>query len=192
MKKIIFPLNKLTKEQKKIIYLSIFTFGLLILAWAVVYRPLGRQYALARKELGLIESQIEEINRLTSGKELNQAVKEMKVELSGLKNYFPDTDEKVIYNLLEAAKKLKIQVKSISPFAKKPLEDNASGFQMEEFPVSLRLACEYRSLCEYLYSLRNNFPFLVSINEVNIQGRGEGEPQLDASLKISVYSARER
>jgi len=54
----------------------------------------------------------------------------------------------------------------------------------------MSLSGEYRAIGEYIDVLLNDFPNLVRVRQLNIQGKGEGRPILEADLQISVYLAR--
>lgn len=190
--KIFNRIKKPTKEQKKIIYIGLIVLFSLLSFRFFVYGPQAKRFALMKKELTRTEAQIAEIKSIAEGKDLSQAVKELKIELMQVKSKLPPREEIVIQNLLESAKKLKIEVKNITPSSKRLLEARVGGYDIEELPISMSLVCEYRVLGEYLNILRNSFPILVRLRRLDIKGKGEGQINLDITLQISAYLSRKK
>lgn len=190
--KLLLILKKLTKEQKKIIGFFLIAVLFLFLFWLLVYNPQKIKSQEIEKDLAWTENQIDEIHRLVEGKDLTEAVSELKLNFLNLANMLPSQDQTVIANLLEAAKKLGVEVKNISPSAKQEIQTNLPGYIVEELPISLKLVTEYKSLGEYINLLRSNFLVLIKINKLDIKGNGEGKYLLDAELKLSAYLSRKK
>jgi len=185
-------IKALTKEQQKIIYISFIVFVFFICFWVFIHGPQSRKLAVLKADLTRTESQITEISRLASGGDLAEAVKALKMSLDNAVGQLPSQDEVVIKNLLAGAKKLRIEVSNVSPAGIKSIEGGVSGFSISEFPISMRLSCDYRTLGEYLHMLRNNFPVLIKLRQLDIRGRGEGQMNLEINLQLSAYLASEK
>jgi len=181
---------KLTKEQTKIIYISLIVLGSLLFFWIFIYGPQGSKLTLLKNELANIENQIVEINKITAGKELAQAVMQLKIKFDTIRSQLPRGEEDIIDYLSDQARKLKIEVKNIMPSNKKSLGNKIAGFTIEELPISMSLVCESKILGTYLDILRNDSPILVRVNNLEISGKGEGRALLDISLKILAYLSR--
>jgi len=93
----------------------------------------------------------------------------------------------VINYLSEAARKLRISIKSISLDNNKAEQTQVPGFTIIKLPISLKLNCEYKALGEYLHILRDNSPFLIRVEHLDISGQGEGVASLDVNLKLLGY-----
>ena len=184
--------DHLTKEQQKIIYISFVVFVFFICFWVFIHGPQSRKLNRLKADLARTEIQIAEISRLASGGDLAEAVRSLKMSLDNAMGQLPSQDEVVIKNLLEGAKKLRIEVNNVSPAGVRPIEGGAFGFSISELPISLRLSCDYRTLGEYLHSLRNDFPVLVKLRQLDIRGRGEGQMNLEINLQVSAYLASQK
>jgi len=192
IEKIFSPINNLTKEQRKIIYISLVVLVFLLCFLSFVYVPQSRRFAALKSELIRTDSQIAEISRLTAGKDLAEAVKGLRVELIAATNKLPAADEVVIRYLLEGARNLKIEVKNINPAGVKPLDSRIFGYNLSELPILMHIACDYRTLGEYLHTLRNDFPVLVRLKQLDIQGKGEGQMGLEVTLQLCAYLAAQK
>jgi len=183
-------MKRITKEQKKIIYISGIVILALILFWALVHAPQKRRLAAIKSDLQRAEAQIAEISTLMQGRELTEAVQELNLKFKESARLLTPEDEDVIAYLSEEARDLEIEVKDITPSGRQSLQKQVAGFDIEELAISMNLVCEFKELGEYLNTLRDNFPVLIEVRELKVQGEGEGRPALDISLKISAYLAK--
>lgn len=183
---------KLTKEQRKIIYISLVVLASLICFWIFIYGPQSRKFTEIKNNLKSTEEQIAGINAITQGKELAEAVKELKTDLIKLAAKFPPGEEVLIQRLSELAKKKGMRLENITPGARKSSGEIVSGYDVEELAITTSLSGEFKALGEYLIALRENFPVLVKIRQINIQGSKEGQVDLSVSLGISAYLAKEK
>lgn len=184
--------QKTTPEQRKIIQMSaigfIFLFSLLIL----ICVPQTRKLARIKRQLNDTENQIAQITLLTQGKDLAVIMQEMKAGLIKNTNKLPQTEDIVISTLLDTAKKLKVEVKSITPASHRELNDVVNGYIIKELPISMAINCDVKMLGEYLNTLKDSPDILIRVRRINIQGKGEGEPQLDVSLAIAAYLSKKK
>lgn len=183
-------LKKLTNEQKKIIYISAIMALFLFFFWTFVYNPQSKKFSTIKRELTEAEQQIAQIMSIAAGRNLADAVGELNKNLMEVTSMLPAEETTVISSLSQAARRLKIEVKNIIPSGRQVLENKVSGYVIEELPISMSLICEYRVLGEYLNILRNKFPVLVRVKQLDIKGKGEGTPNLDISLQIVTYLAK--
>jgi len=180
-------MKRLTKEQKKIIYIASVIIIFLFLFWNFVYAPQKRRLWDIKDKLTQREAEIEGIKRISHGQPLQDAVKDLNMRLRAASARLPASEEGIIKSLSEEAKKLKIDVQNTDPGEKKILPNKIPGFQIEELPISLDIVSEYKAIGEYLDILINQFPFLVRVRQFDIQGSGEGSPNLNVKLEISAY-----
>lgn len=183
-------MNKLTKEQIKIIAAILIGMIALICFWVFIYGPQSARLRFLKNDLVFTESQISEINKIMQGKELSTAVEELNKQLIQAIGYLPANQEDIIASLSDKARSLGVEIKSISPQKKILLEDRVSGYVIEELPISMSLLCEFRALGKYLNALRNDSPYLVRIKQLQIKGEGEGKPMLSISLEILAYLSK--
>lgn len=178
-----------TKEQQKIVYVVLMVVLFFVCFLVLIHGPQSRKLAVIKKDLSNTEAQIADISKLASGGNLAEAVKALKIKLDALSAQLPSEDEIVIRSVLEGARKLRIDVSNVSPGAIKPMEAQAKDYVISEFPISMHLSCDYRTLGEYLGMLIRNFPVLVKLRKVDIAGNGEGQVNLNIDLQISAYLA---
>lgn len=183
---------QLTKEQQKIIYIGLVVFVFFACFWGFIYGPQSRKLAMLKADLARTESQIAEISRLASGGDLTEAVKALKVRLNYAAGQLPGEDEIVIKSLLGVAKRLRIEVSNLSPASIKTIEGGVAGYNISEFPISMRLSCDYKTLGEYLHILRKDFPVLIKLRQLDIRGKGEGQMNLEINLQLLAYLASEK
>jgi len=182
---------KITKEQKKILYVSVVALLFFVLFWSFIYRPQSGKFLALKQELRDTENKIAEILNLTNGEELTVAVKKLKTNLDKAFSQFPKGEEEVIRNLSVEANRLKIKVKNITSSGTKELDISAQGRRLEDLSISMNLSCDYRQIGEYLNILLNTFPILVRVNQLDIKGAGEGNPNLDVDLKLVAYLSKD-
>ena len=190
--KIFRRMKRLTKAQKKILYIASIALSFLFIFWSFVYGPQSRKFSAIKKELNNTEAQIIDILKIAKGKELASDIVELRASLVEAAAKMPAQDEAVIYSLSENAKKLNLEVKNIFPSGRHLLEANISGFDIEEMPISIALSGEYRLIGEYVKRLRDNFPVLISVRGLEIKGKGEAQTYLEATLRLSAYLSKER
>lgn len=184
-------MKKLTKEQKKLIYIASIAALLLLIFWIFIYLPQARRLSLIKKRLMDVEKEIEQVDRITGGRELKEVMQGFNSRLNEIFSKMPPRFDDVVDDLSEEARKLGIEVKDINFLSKKVLKDKVPGYELEELPMVMNLVCEYNALGDYLNLLRTRFPVVVKIGQLDIKGAGAGNPKLDAALRISAYLARE-
>lgn len=185
-------MRQLTREQRKIIYLGAAALSCLLLFWLVIYAPQSRRLSAIKNKLKDVEAEIAQINRITEGRELAAAVKDLNNQLRKAGAKLPLRIEDVVKSLSEEARRQTLEVKNINFSDRRPLKFEIPGFSVDELVISMNLSCEFRELGEYLYSLRNNFPALVRVRQLSIKGKGEGYINLDAGLEVLAYLAKEK
>ena len=181
-------MKKFSQEQKKIIYITSVVLGFLFLAWIFIYLPQSRRLISIQKKLIATEDEISQINKITQGKTLEEAVKSLNLELNQAIANLPSRQEDVIGILSDEARKLKIDVRVMDP-ADNPQATtaNVAGFTITELPIVMQLVCDYRTIGEYLNILDQKLPLLIKIRQLNISGGEAGNSNLDINLEISVY-----
>ena len=185
--------KNLTQEQKKIIYATGALAALVLLFWFFVYVPQHKKLNQLKARLDSTEKQVAEITNIAKGKDLAQVIRDLKSDFTKTINRLPDQDEVAIFILSDSAKKLKIDVKSISPSVARTIEGAILGYQVMELPVTINLSGEYRALGEYLRMLRSSdFPIFVQVRQFSVKGNGEGQLFLGANLQISTYLAKKK
>jgi len=179
----------LSKAQKNIILLGIAVTVFLLCFWIFIYSPQKNKLSLIKVELANIEAQIEQINKMAGDKDLAEAVKNFNAQLGDASAKFSFSQEDVIASLSKEAKDLNIDIESIKPVGSVPVKE-VTAVNIEELSIAMQLSCGFKDVADYLKILRDNFPALVKINELDIKGSGEGKDMVGVNLQISVYLAK--
>jgi hypothetical protein len=180
-------MKPLTKTQTKIIYIS----GIIVFVFLVflifVYFPQTQKLSGIKKQLVFAEADISQINAIAQGRAFPEAVRDLNLQLKQAALKLPNSEDTVVRSLSEKARELKIEVQNIFFSKRTDLAGRIPGAMIHELPISLKLVSQYNSLGEYLFALRNNFPILIRVRQINIQGNGEGQTNLNVDLEISAY-----
>ncbi|MBP7088441.1 MAG: type 4a pilus biogenesis protein PilO [Candidatus Omnitrophica bacterium] len=181
---------RLTKEQKKIIYLTIIIAFAIFLFWFFIYLPRSREFSTIKNNLKTAEENINDIIGITEGKELVDIAHDLGVELNYLKRKLPSQDEAVIKNLSQEAQKYRVEIKRIDVSKEDETIYQQGSISIRQITVSMALSGEYRDIGRYLEALKGDFPILTKVNKVDIEGSGEGKPKLNVLLEISAYLSK--
>lgn len=184
-------MKKLAQEQKKFIYIASTVAFLLLIFWIFIYLPQSRRLSSIKERLNGVEAQIAQINRIIEGRDLREIMEGLNNQLKGIYGKLPPRFDDVVDDLSEDARKLNIEVKNINFLNKELLKDVIPGYEIEKLPVVMNLVCEYNALGDYLDVLRTKFPVVLRAKQLDIKGKGEGQPRLDVDLQILAYLARE-
>lgn len=182
---------RLTKAQKNIILLSILAVIFLLCFWIFVYLPQQKRLSSIHKEISYIDTQIAQINEMTGGSDLTEALSDFNARIRDMSAIFSSNDEEVIGSLSKEAKKLKIEIESIKPLEKQPVKDLDPSLNIEELPIAMQLSCEFKDLANYLKILREEFPVLIKMKRLEVKGGGEGKDLLSVNLDISAYLSKQ-
>ncbi len=177
-------------QQKKIIYITLIISFFFFLFWFFVYAPQNRRLNLAKQQLKETEAQITEIMRITKGRKLSYAIRGLKEQFQRMAMMLPSTEQEAAIQVSEGARSQKIEIKNLAFAPKRPGKAKIAKYEIEELPISMNLACEFRVLGGYLSNLRNSSTLLTKVRELNIKSNGEGRPGLEVNLQISVYLSK--
>jgi Tfp pilus assembly protein PilO len=177
----------LTRGQNKIIILSLSLVVFLLCFWLVIYLPQKKKLVSIKEKISYTQAQIAEINKMTEGKDLAEAVRSFHEELISTSKLFSFTEEELISNLTQEGNKLKIRINTIKPLERQLVQDK---LDIEELPISIGISAEFKDMATYLKILRDSFPALVKVKKLEVKGSGEGKDRLDMDLEISTYLAR--
>jgi type II secretory pathway component PulM len=180
-------MKELTKEQKKIISIAAIVLVFIVLFWSFVYLPQSRKLGAIKEELRNADAQIAEINRLTQGRDLTEVVTQLNKQLDKTDDILPAHEDTIVNFLSQSARSLGIDVKNMNVSERKVTDVYVAGRRVEELPVSMNIASDFKSIGEYLNILRDSSLVLVRVREIDIKGNGLGHPELNASLQITAY-----
>ncbi len=187
----------MTKKQKKI-----FTFvGIVIIAFAIfiifIYIPADRRLEELRKEYVMLQAEINDFNKSVGGegKSLEDVVLSLKNKLDSLDKKFPEKEEIILRELLGLAESLGIEITSTRPDKKRTVKEigsaavNIKDCVVQEMPIAISLKTSYKTLGEFLRTLKENFSAFVRIDSVHItrMGPDKAGALLEVSLNLDSY-----
>lgn len=180
-------------RQQKILTIAIIGFGIIAILWIFIYIPQRKQLRALQQELSTIEDRIKSITPSSSQGELAFAVADLQKNLKQSQDLFITNERQLITVLSNAATHKNVNVTSIKPQPKTPLQgvDAAEGYACQEVPMSLTLTGEYRNIGEYIQALDHEVPIIITVRRLSIAGKGEGTYVLDAMLDVSAYLLQE-
>lgn len=180
-------MRKITKEQKKIIYialiLSFFEFSL----WGLIIMPQKKKLTMLQKKLSDTEAQIAEVEQITQGRNMSEVVTGLNKELSDALGKLPSRQEIVIGYLTDNARNLGIIIRNFSLSDKQVIANEVAGYMVTEMPITINLTGEYQAIAEYLNALRDDTALLIRIENIDIKSKGGENVYLDASLQVNAY-----
>ncbi len=183
-------MKKISKEQKKIIYISLVLSAFTVFLWILIFSPQKNTLVSIKGRLSQTEARIAEIKQLTQGRDMAVVVAELDKKLVDALNKLPSRQEVVISYLSDNASNLGIAIKNINLSDKQITMKKISNYIIAEVPISINLTGEYKAIGEYLNILRDDSVILSRIEKINIKCKGEGTIYLDASLEINAYFAK--
>lgn len=180
------------KRQQNILLMSGIVLGAILAFWILIYSPKHSQMTKLKAELSNTEKEIENIQKMTSGKEgLDTLIIKYSNKLKEYELKLPDKEEATLRELAVQADKMGIKVISISPQYKVDSKSqvNVEGCKCKEMKISMELTASYKSLGEYLGFLQGGFPSLIRINEIKLKKEGEerDSSKLSVSLNVTLY-----
>lgn len=180
------------KRQQNILLMSGIILGAILIFWILIYSPRHSQMTKLKAELSTIEKEIENIQKMTGGKDsLDTLIIKCSNKLKEYELKLPDKEEATLRELAVQADKMGIRVMSISPQGKvdSKCQVNIEGCKCKEMKISMQLTTSYRKIGEYLGIVQDKFPSLIKINEIKLKKEGEerGISKLSVSLNITLY-----
>jgi Tfp pilus assembly protein PilO len=180
-------MKKITKEQIKIIAITVSGVVFLLCFWIFVYWPQSKKLGLIKKDLELTEAKINEVKEITQGKDLSVAVAELNSKFGSYASLLPSNLEDLISKVSNKARSSNVEIKSISPQKPDLIDDRITNYPIEKFVIQMSIVSKFKELGDFLYYLESDFIHLVQVKQVDIKGRGESNPVLDVTLQILCY-----
>jgi len=186
--------TSLSRNQKKIFIISSVAGSLFILAVLLFYLPALKNISNLKRDLTDAQRQIQEINAMIgTAKTMGEGIIALKEKADFLNKKFPDKEEGSIRLLSEYARKLGIELVSISPGNKTGIL-NDSGKQItiegriyQKLPIYLELDCSYKDLLLYLEALREQLPAFISIESLEISKDTGATVKVKAAINLELY-----
>ena len=158
-------------------------------------QPSAVRVSRLQNEIATLKKTVEQVVPGGSGgRAFEEIVLEKQKELKKLEGGLPQKERisEILKNLSQRATEIGVTVLSIRPQVSQPYPSAETPLRLEgqvchALPVQMQLECPYRTLGKYLESLTENFPSVVTVDNLEIR-REEGKlPALKISLVITSY-----
>lgn len=188
-------MKKISISQKKIIIITLIVIGAFISFLIFVYLPSKDSVKNLKAELTEIESAIKYIEEkvIGQGKTIEEGIQSLNARYQELNKRFPSKEEESLVMISEFARKLNIEIVSISPQPKVAFLSAGSPISIEgktcqRFAVSIQMRCLYKDLVRYLEALKKDIPMFTTIEGLTISRDSSTQTlRLNVSLGLSIY-----
>ncbi|MBL7069566.1 MAG: type 4a pilus biogenesis protein PilO [Candidatus Omnitrophica bacterium] len=185
----------LNKNQKIIFLMAFIVIVGIIVLWIFIYNPARNKMKRLKEELAFIESEIKKIEMISGGTEkLDIAYEKFYKKFAELERLIPVEEKTTLSELSSTANEMNIEVLSTKPGKIRPakLSIEMGKKRIMAMPISMNIRCNYVNLGEYLNTLRNELPTLISVDDVNIiSPKREGATQLNVALTVTLYMLKD-
>ena len=178
-----------SKEQRQIlIFVGIFIV-FIVGFFIFLHFPQSRKLQQLREEFLTREQEIEEIKKITEGgKNLEETIVELKVQLGTLEAKIPERETEVIQAVSELAHSYGIGIISITPSKKEAFGSfQIDGKTCYELAIAMKIECSYRTLVDFLEKLTQDFSLLVRSRSVAMVKKDKEAGTLDIDLQMDAY-----
>ena len=169
--------------------------GVAILFYFLLLQPFSRRSTRLQDEIKAEKTQMAlVVPEINAGRAPEDAILDYQKELSRLEAGLPQQEKisELLKNLSQRATELGVTVISVRPQPSQPYPDAQTPLRLEQrvcyaLPIQMQVECSYRTLGKYLESLTENFPAVITVDDLDLQ-REEGKlPNLKISLVITSY-----
>ena len=183
-------------EERRETFLTIgIVLGIAVVFYFLLIQPLDRRALRLQNEIKAVKTQMTlVIPQMSSGRALEDVMLDYHKELSLLDAGLPQQEKisEMLKSLSQRAAELGVTVISVRPQPSRPYPSPAAPFRLEQrvchaLPIHMQVECSYKTLGKYMESLMENFPAVITVEDLDIQ-REEGKlPNLKISLIIISY-----
>ena len=182
----------LALNQKNIAIMAATVLVTFLIFFFVIYSPKSRSVRNLKNQYDSLDKDIREIEGLSSGKTLDEALAMFDKESKELDAKFPSNEETTIKLLTSYASKAGIDITSLSPESIKTsnIQGNIPGYSLMELSITMDLKGDYKSIGEYLNMLEKEFPTYVKINSISMAKEKSGDktsPELRSHIALTMY-----
>lgn len=180
----------LNRSQKIIFFMAFMVITGFFVVWFIIYSPAKGRMKMLKEELTAVESEVNRIQRVSGGENLDIAYKRLYKTFTELTKMIPKEERTTLSVLSSEANRVNIEVLAIKLIRAKisDLPVSVKSGTVLEMPISMNIRCDYITLGEYLDAIRNKMPTLISIDSVSMKkARGKKEAVLDVSIEMTLF-----
>lgn len=184
----------ITQDQKKIIAAGSVVLFVFLFFWVFFYLPSLSQLDNLKNEFLSTEQQILAIEALaTDSVGRRESIRLLKRKQEYLSARLPQKEQESLRFIPEFARKMNIQVISVSPGSKTEFLDEY-GKQVfikrkvvSYLPISMDVNCYYKDLVKYLLDIKDNVPSLVRITSLDVRREDRVSGKIRANIELNLY-----
>ena len=185
----------MTKAQRKIIIVTAIASLILLIFCFFIYAPGKKQMIKLKQELAARQKEIDDIQAIVSqGDSLEQSITRLKERSRILEGKFPPKEEEVLGMISDFARKLNVNLVSISPSPKKiVMDENQKNIVIDNkvcqgLSVIIDFECPYRNLVKYTEALKQDLPALAMVENLEVNKNSSGNSRdLTVRLGLTFY-----
>jgi hypothetical protein len=170
--------------------ISVATFAIF---WVFLYIPSQKTIGDLKRELGIVQSQIRQIEGNFSGSgKLEQGILLLEKRYKEFNSKFPEKEEEALGALSDLAKQYKAEIRSVKSQPKSIFLDESGkkieieGKVCQTFLVSMEIRTSYGGLVEYIDALKELLPAYVTIESMHIRKEASGSLKLIVALDLAL------
>ncbi len=185
--------NNILQDKKIIIISGVILAFIIFLVF--IYLPMRGDMGKIKASLSIAQGQIQEIERIIDKSiSLEENIGRLRKRAQELKNKFPDREEASLRVISDSARKLNIELISMTPQPKREcLFDNQAAIKVEDkicrfLFIAIEMKCSYKGLVDYLERLEKDSPVFVAIESLDIlNNKVDKDAKLNIRLGLNLY-----
>ena len=185
--------------NKKILIITAVCIVVIAVFWAFIYFPASNRLKAVKAELDSLKREISDIESSPGEKtgDIARMVESLQRDFKQINRKFPAQEEDALKLLSSAANRLKIEIAYIRPQQKKPTVNPQGGpvlidgSQCCSMAIAMEMTGLYKDIGEYLKWLREDFPPLITIEDISITRDETRMPQLKVKMELVLYALGE-
>ena len=193
-----------TKAQKRIFTYVAAGILIILIFWGLVYLPSRRHVQRFQSQLDEVEKQLYKVKEIKEVKEAiskgyvyTQSIEGLRNGLAAVSKNIATEQESSLEYISSSARELNLEMLSMKPSSKKPLQDKntkqikIAGADCFQLPVQLKLKGRYVAIVKYISALRKNAPSLITVEDLKLNKTAKPKI-LTADANLIVYLRAEK
>ena len=189
-------MKKINLSEQKIIVMALVVGAGFILLWAFIYLPRLASLNELRAKWGKAEGKIHQLESLVAQGDLSEGIMQLKNQLQQLEAKFPSKEEQGLRLLSDFARKMNLEVLSVTSQPKVEFVDpsrqkiQVEGKTCQSISVSMDIKGGYKDFVKYIEALKASLPAYVSFERVQMNRASDttaGMQLLNIKLELNVF-----
>ncbi|MEI8176640.1 MAG: type 4a pilus biogenesis protein PilO [Candidatus Omnitrophota bacterium] len=182
-------------KEHKLTLISAGCAALVIGAWFLGYLPATARLETTKKELAALKKEITDIQYagLKESRNIKELAEFLRKSYLDTQKQLPAKEEDMVRFVSDEANKLKVDILSMQPGARRIFSDENNlpvaleGKQIFELPLSVTVRGQYRLIGEYLKAISDADGILIRVRTVKIAKDDATTTLLRAQIELTVF-----